>query len=368
MGLLGFKRSKKQNLKSLSPPPSPLPTALSYPAPNPTEHLMAELAEPTAFIAPIKSNSTPLLSSHVFTDPKTTPRPLSNSSDESDPDEDTKQSIDRQWMSRMKERHRLETRKTIPSLTEGISPSPSMPIILSEKSRPIVQSQSLTLFNSSQRRPQSQTMSIAQINPTEASRHPSPSFVRTPFPVRAYQNEETEGSIKRSTSSYAVPSDYKRCETRAGKEFERQQQILVQQQLQQLQQQQQFLIQQQQYQHQQQQQQLLLQQQQIQKLQQQVVRAKPAHPFYERGVSTKKKEASGSESPRLDQRRAKKSDLPLKLKRELETMQIKRSSYSVPDLSLLAQDPAEELLDRKKTSKRMDFMPKHSLLNDHPTV
>ncbi|EIE86455.1 hypothetical protein RO3G_11166 [Rhizopus delemar RA 99-880] len=209
-----------------------------------------------------------------------------------------------------------------PLTQEGLSSSPSMPTLFSEKPRTLVQSQSFTsAYNiTPQRRPQSQLIrsasTMANIMPIQTQpdvgllkRHAplvtSPSYVRHSFsqlplrPLPSTVEEEEVGESKakyqihRSISAYSMlPGQNQQELKRLQEEFKcqqelqeikrqqelqlqqevqrQQQQIIVQQQqqLQQLQHQQQLLIQQQQFQQQQQQQQLLLQQQQIQKLHQ----------------------------------------------------------------------------------------------------
>ncbi|RCI04971.1 hypothetical protein CU098_008406, partial [Rhizopus stolonifer] len=437
-----------------SPPLSPL-TPLDYSPPviaDPSESslmedIMKELSDSTPLPppSPVKK-SFQLDKPPIRTDPSPVqldskaPHPLEEVSDQrhSAP-------VNKQWMSRMKERHRLEARKTVNLVQDGMSSSPSMPIMLSEKSRPIIQSQSFTVYNNSQRRrPQSQmARPISTANPLMPQtptdgffpRHlplaSSPSYMRTTFPQLSNRplptttEEVVKEGIQRSVSYSGLPvqnvNDLKQWqeELKAQQEIQRQQEIQLQQelsrqqqqiivqqqqQLQQLQHQQQLLIQQQQYQQQQQQQQLLLQQQQIQKLQQQSLevkasRSKTVRPLYERGQVRKKKECGDDchkahlhspvkashtqrsarsststlisredtkplmpkedlESPKEElksplvkeespmTKEDKRLELPIKLKRELENMQIRRSSYSVPDLSVLSKE--DEVLKRTK--------------------
>ncbi|CEG72325.1 hypothetical protein RMATCC62417_07906 [Rhizopus microsporus] len=235
-------------------------------------------------------------------------------------------------MTRMKERHRQEVRKTLASFKqEGICSSPSMPVMLSEKPRTLVQSQSFIIPSNNSPFPPMQpqgrlvrsTSVLTNMMPiqtqsdiTVLTRHPplpsSPSFIRQSFvqspvhtlPVTTEEDEEEQVSagskkfqINRSVSAYPsfpqamqeqqqiirqqqqeemkLKIELQEIKRQQELQFQqeiqrRQQQVIVQQQqqLQQLQQQQQLMIQQQQFQQQQQQQQILLQQQQIHKLQQ----------------------------------------------------------------------------------------------------
>ncbi|CEI99253.1 hypothetical protein RMCBS344292_13345 [Rhizopus microsporus] len=235
-------------------------------------------------------------------------------------------------MNRMKERHRQEVRKTLASFKqEGISPSPSLPVMFSEKLRTLVQSQSFIIPSNNSPFPSIQpqgrlvrsTSVLTNMMPiqtqsdiTVLTRHPplpsSPSFIRQSFvqspvhtlPVTTEEDEKKQVStgskkfqINRSVSAYPsfpqamqeqqqiirqqqqeemkLKIELQEIKRQQELQFQqeiqrRQQQVIVQQQqqLQQLQQQQQLMIQQQQLQQQQQQQQILLQQQQIHKLQQ----------------------------------------------------------------------------------------------------
>ncbi|KAG0742194.1 hypothetical protein G6F23_006997 [Rhizopus arrhizus] len=381
MGLLNFKKSsRKQGSKSSPSHPkksnhvssTPLLQQFDYPSPaisRPSESslmddIMKELnTEPSSPVqpshppSPVKHSSmsrkpaVPLLQFNPtssttlphdnLSEPRT-PSPrllvsvsshqLLHSSDDSESDTEESQTsnqrhsmpvMNKQLMNRMKERHRLEVRKTMSPLTqEGLSPSPSMPTLFSEKPRTLVQSQSFTsAYNiTPQRRPQSQLVRSAstmanimqiQTQPEVGllKRHAplvtSPSYIRNsfsqlpirPLPSTVEEEEVGESNVKyqinRSVSAYSgFPGQNQQELKRLQEEFKcqqelqeikrqqelqlqqevqrQQQQIIVQQQqqLQQLQHQQQLLIQQQQYQQQQQQQQLLLQQQQIQKLHQ----------------------------------------------------------------------------------------------------
>ncbi|KAG1641830.1 hypothetical protein G6F44_005444 [Rhizopus delemar] len=387
MGLLNFKKSsRKQGSRSSPSHPkeshhvssTPLLQPLNYSSPalsKPSESslmddIMKELnPEPSSPVppshppSPVKHSSmsrkptVPLLQFNPtvpaqdnLSEPRT-PSPrllvsvsnhqLLHSSDDSESDTEESQAsnqrhsmpvMNKQLMNRMKERHRLEVRKTMSPLTqEGLSSSPSMPTLFSEKPRTLVQSQSFTsAYNiTPQRRPQSQLIrsasTMANIMPIQTQpdvgllkRHAplvtSPSYVRHSFsqlplrPLPSTVEEEEVGESKakyqihRSISAYSMlPGQNQQELKRLQEEFKcqqelqeikrqqelqlqqevqrQQQQIIVQQQqqlqqlqhqqqLQQLQHQQQLLIQQQQFQQQQQQQQLLLQQQQIQKLHQ----------------------------------------------------------------------------------------------------